>query len=141
MRTVPLAFALFGLASGLAIAATPSSALKVEMQAIVAPASDILFAVGSEVDPENPDAAKVPDARWKEAAAAAQTLGRITVSLNGNASARPGAEWAGFVDQYAAIIGKAGKAAAAKDGAGLYAASNDLSEVCTGCHAKYMPQT
>lgn len=116
--------------------------VKAEMKQVVEPASNTLFGVGGEVDPANgPDAAKVADMRWNEAAKAAQALETVAASLNEKGRAKPGPEWAGFVQQMHDISDKAAKAAAAKDGATLAQAANDLSDTCSACHAKFKPQT
>jgi len=129
------------LAGETALAAGPAS-IKDEMKQVVEPASNTLFGVGGDVDPANgPDAAKVPDSRWGEAAAAAKALKGVATGLTAKDRAKPGAEWAGFAKQMADLSDKALAAATKKDGAALAQAANDLSDNCSACHAKFKPQT
>jgi hypothetical protein len=115
--------------------------VKAEMKQVVEPASNALFAVGGDADPANgPDAPKVPDARWREAGAAAAKLKAVAVGLQAKGRAKPGAQWAGFARQMATLSDRAVKAAAARDGAALAQSANDLSDNCSACHAKFKPQ-
>jgi hypothetical protein len=60
------------LASAVTAVEAAELTVKAEMKQVVEPASNVLFSVGGDADPANgPDAAKVPDARWKEASEAA----------------------------------------------------------------------
>lgn len=132
-------------AAGLLVAVSATAAaltVKAEMKQVVEPASNILFAVGGDVDPANgPDAAKVPALRWQEAAAAAGKLKAVAAGLSAKGRAQPGPEWAKFVKDFAEQSDVALRAANAKDGAGLAAAANNLSDNCSACHAKFKPQT
>ena len=122
-------------------AAAADLSVKDEMKQVVEPASNALFSVGGDVDPANgPDAAKVPDARWKEAADAALKLKEVADKLNDAGRAKAGAEWAGYVKDFGDQSAAALKAAQAKDGASLSTAANALADACSACHAKYKPQ-
>ena len=115
--------------------------VKAEMKRVVEPASNVVFGVGGDVDPANgPDALKVPAARWDEAAKSAKALEAVAVGLNAKGRTKPGADWAHFVKDMSAESDRALKAALAKDGAGLSAAANDISDTCSACHAKFKPQ-
>jgi cytochrome c556 len=130
------------LAAGSAATAAAALSVKDEMKQVVDPASTTLFAVGGEVDPANgADQPKTPDTRWKEAADAARSLKAVAAALNDKTRAKPGPEWTTFVKQMGDSSDAALKAATAKDGAGLSTAANALSDTCSGCHAKYKPQT
>lgn len=130
-----LALALAGVAQ----AAPPT--LKEQMKTVVDPAANALFAVGGEVDPANgPDAAKVPAARWAEAAAAAAKLQGVATGLQGPGVAKDQALWLSEAKKMAAISAKAAAAAKAHQGEALAQAANDLGDVCSACHAKYKPQ-
>ena len=141
MRRPAVAIALCLLAAVTAAEAADLS-VRDEMKQVVEPASNALFSVGGDVDPANgPDAAKVPDARWKDAADAALKLREVADKLNDAGRAKAGAEWAGYVKDFGDQSAAALKAAQAKDGAGLATAANALSDACSACHAKYKPQT
>jgi cytochrome c556 len=141
MRLSGLAIAL-GLLTLVTAAEAAELTLQAEMKQVVEPASNTLFSVGGDADPANgPDAAKVPDERWKAAADAALALKEVAAKLDDAGRARAGADWAGYVKDMANASAAALKAAQAKDGAGLSAAANALSDTCSACHAKYKPQT
>jgi len=138
------AFSIVAICSGVEAAdyAVGKHTVKEDMKAFVEPLSNTLFAVGGEVDPANgPDAPKVDDKRWEEAADAADVMTRVADGLNDKAVARPGPEWAVLTQQMHEIGARALKAAMTKDGAGLAQAANDLSDNCSACHAKFKPQT
>ncbi len=141
MRLPVLAIAL-GLAALAAVAEAAELTVQAEMKQIVEPASNTVFSVGGDADPANgPDAPKVPDARWMEAADAATQLGAVAAGLNDKARVRPGAEWTAFVKDFAAQSAAVSKAANARDGSALSTAANALSDTCSACHAKYRPLT
>ncbi|THD77705.1 MAG: hypothetical protein E7812_13165 [Phenylobacterium sp.] len=141
-RKFLLALAFAALAAVGAQAAGTALSVKDEMKTVVDPASTTLFAVGGEVDPANgPDAAKVPPARWEEAGAAAARLEAIAAGLQQPGRAKDAGPWMTYAKQMAVTAGAAGKAAQARNGAGLSQAANDLSDTCSGCHAKYRPKT
>lgn len=141
MRLSALAVAM-GLLALVTAAEAAELTVQAEMKQVVEPASNTLFSVGGDADPANgPDAAKVPDDRWKAAADAALQLKEVAAKLNDAGRAKAGAEWIGFVKDFAAQSDAALKAAQAKDGAGLSTAANALSDTCSACHAKYKPQT
>src|SRR3954471_12195484 len=92
MRPAPLAVALCLSMAGMALAAGLS--VKAEMKQVVDPATNVIFAVGGEVDPANgPDAAKVPAARWAEALKAAQSLEAPAAHLTAAQYKKKGAVW------------------------------------------------
>lgn len=125
--------------AGAALAAT--QAVKAEMKAVVDPASNILFALGGEVDPANgPPATRIAAARWTAAADAAGQLKRIAAALQTPAQLQPGAEWIAASKELGVLAAAAETAARAKDGVKLAAAANALGDNCTACHSKYRPQ-
>ena len=135
----------FAAALGFLVLVTAAEAaelsVKAEMKEVVEPASNTLFSVGGDADPANgPDAAKVPDARWQEAAEAAAKLTAVAAGLSKPGRAMDGAEWMGFVKDFGDQSAAALKAAQARDGAGLATAANALSDTCSACHAKFKPQ-
>ena len=128
-----LAVASVGLAqSGLSI--------KDEMKTVVDPASNVVFAVGGEADPANDPKPHLTDARWAEAAAAAQKLKVVAATLAEPGRAKDQGVWLTDARSMGDIADAALKAARAKDGAALSAAANNLGDSCTTCHTKYKPQ-
>ncbi len=128
-----LAVASVGLAqSGLSI--------KDEMKTVVDPASNVVFAVGGEADPANDPKPHLTDARWAEAAAAAEKLKTVAAALAAPGRAKDQGVWLTDAKSMGDIAGAALKAAQAKDGAALSAAANNLGDSCTTCHSKYKPQ-
>jgi cytochrome c556 len=136
---------LLAVAGVLAICSVAEAAglsMKAEMKQVVEPLSNTLFAVGGEADPANgPDAPKVTDKRWEEAADAADVMTRVAERIGDEDHAKPGPEWAAMAQQMHDISERALKAAMNRDGAGLAQAANDLSDNCSACHAKFKPQT
>ncbi|HEV7383841.1 MAG TPA: cytochrome c [Phenylobacterium sp.] len=115
--------------------------VKDEMKTVVDPATNTIFAIGGDVDPANgPEAAKVPDARWREALKAAQSLKTAAADLNGPQK-QPGAEWTKSAADFTKLAADAEKAAMKKDGAAFSTAANALGDTCTACHSKYKAQT
>ena len=140
MRPAPLAGVLCLALAGAAVAAEAD--VKIEMKAVVGPATDTIFAVGGEVDPANgPDAAKVPAARWAEALAAAGKLKAPADHLTAGTYRAKGPVWTTSAADFARLVGDAQAAARTKDGAALSKAANDLGDVCTACHSKYKKQS
>jgi cytochrome c556 len=116
--------------------------VKDEMKSVVEPTTNVIFAVGGEVDPSNgPDAAKVAAERWQSAAEAGARLEAIGVAMLAPDQARPGDEWAKDAKQLRDLAETVERAAKVKDGAMLSAAANDLGDTCTACHSKYKTQT
>ena len=132
------------LAAALAVSAAAYAAgpsVKAEMKQLVDPATNVVFAVGGEVDPANgPDAAKVPAARWSEALAAANKLKVAAVHLTGYQK-QPGKVWPPSAADFKRLAAAAEAAARKHDGAAFSKAANDLGDTCTACHAKYKKQT
>ncbi len=127
-------------ASALALAAAGPT-VKDEMKSVVEPTTNVLFAVGGEVDPGNgAEAAKVTPARWKEAADAAAKLKTVATALMAPDQARPGDDWARDARQLHDLAATAEAAALAKDGAKLSDTANALGDNCTACHSKYKTQ-
>jgi len=143
MRAPRLALLILALSTGVASAAVVhNAALKKEMKQVVEPASNTLFAIGGDVDPANgPDAAKVPAARWAEAATVAGKLKAEGQALVAGKYGKHAGTWAAQSKQMAEISAAAEKAAKARDGAGLSKAANDLSDVCSACHGEYKQQS
>lgn len=111
------------------------------MKTVVGPASDLLFAVGSEVDPDNgASAAAVPAARWTAAAEAAGRLHAASLLLLEPNTVRPGS-WTTDAQHMASLSERAAAAARSRDGKTLTQAANDLGDTCTACHGKYKPQS
>ena len=139
MRRTALLALTAALVSTAALAA--DIGVKQEMKEVVDAASNILFAVGGDVDPANgPDAAKVPAARWAEGLRAAQTLMAVGAHLQGPQS-QPGREWTSSAADFAKYVAAAEKAAQTRDGAGFSTAANALADTCTACHTKWKPKT
>lgn len=133
------------LMAGLAAAASAalaadSGAVQREMKFVVDPASNLLFAIGGQVDPANgPAATPVTAVRWREAGQAAGKIKRVAAEMQTPAQIRPGREWMTDSTRMADLSEAAERAARAKDRARLAQAANDLGDVCTTCHAKYRP--
>lgn len=116
-------------------------AVKETMKTVVEPTTNVLFAVGGEVDPSNgPQPTPISDARWKEAAEAAAKLKVAAAGLLQPDQAKPGADWTKSAKELADLAGAAETAAKAKDGAKLSETANALGDNCTACHSKYKPQ-
>jgi hypothetical protein len=114
------AFAVLAAASALVLGAAGPT-VKDEMKSVVDPTSNVIFAVGGEVDPSNgPDAAKVGPERCQ---------------------ARPGEAWTKAAEQLRDLAATVESAARAKDGAKLSGAANDLGDTCSACHSKYKTQS
>jgi cytochrome c556 len=114
--------------------------IKDEMKTVVDPASNVVFAVGGEADPANDPKPHLTDARWAEAAAAAEKLKAVAASLADPARAKDQVVWLTDAKSMGDIADAALKAARTKDGAALSAAANNLGDSCTTCHSKYKPQ-
>lgn len=136
---------LYVIAAAAALATSAAAAglsLKDEMKQVVDPATNVIFAVGGDVDPANgPDAAKVPAARWDEALAAAQKLKGPAANLTAAQYKAKGPVWTRSAADFARLTAAAEAAAKAHDGAALSKAANDLGDTCTACHAKFKAQT
>jgi cytochrome c556 len=136
-------FTVTGLVLALAgtAEAAPAASMKQQMKTVVEPASSTLFAVGGEVDPANgPDATKVPGRRWTDAATAAALLRRSAAALQTPAYAKDNGVWIMEAKKMAAISAVAASAARSRNGRVLSQAANDLSDVCSACHAAYRPK-
>jgi len=141
MPSKPALAALLGALAICSAAEAAAISVKAEMKSVVEPASNTLFAVGGDVDPANgPEAAKVPDKRWKEAGKAAAALKAVADGLTAPDRGHAEADWTAMSKQMGEIGERAAKAVAAKDGAALSQAANDLGDNCSACHAKYKPQ-
>lgn len=136
MRRLPLIAAALILA-----AAAPAPAVKEMMKTVVDPESTLLFTIGGEADPANDPPPKLSAARWGEAAAAAAKLEASAVSLQAPGALKDRGLWLTEARKMATLSAAAQAAAKAHDGAKLSQAANDLSDVCSACHAKYKPQT
>lgn len=135
MRRLPLIAAALVLA-----AAAPKPSIKDMMKTVVDPQSTLLFAVGGEADPANDPPPKLTAQRWAEAAAAAGKLEASAVSLQAPGALKDRGLWLTEARKMATLSAAAEAAAKAHDGAKLSQAANDLSDVCSACHAKYKPQ-
>jgi hypothetical protein len=136
---IALTFCLLAAAST-GVAAT-SLSIKDEMKTVVEPASNALFAVGGEADPANDPKPNLTDARWAEAAAAAEKLKAVAAGLAAPGRAKDQGVWMTDAKLMSDIADAALKAAKAKDGAGLSTAANNLGDACTTCHTVYKPKT
>jgi hypothetical protein len=135
------AFAVLAAASALVLGAAGPT-VKDEMKSVVDPTSNVIFAVGGEVDPSNgPDAAKVGPERWQAAADAAAKLKAVGTALLAPDQARPGEAWTKAAEQLRDLAATVESAARAKDGAKLSGAANDLGDTCSACHSKYKTQS
>jgi hypothetical protein len=129
-------------AAALALAAAaPQPDVRQAMKDVVDPQSTLLFAVGGEADPANDPPPKLAAARWAEAAQAAEKLEASAVGLQQPGALKDDGLWLAEAKKMATLSAAAGAAAKAHDGAKLSQAANDLSDVCSACHAKYKPQT
>ena len=135
MRRLPLIAAALILA-----AAAPKPSVKDMMKTVVDPQSTLLFTVGGEADPANDPPPKLTAARWAEAASAAGKLEASGVSLQAPGALKDKGLWLIEAKKLATLAAAAEAAAKAHDGAKLSQAANDLSDVCSACHAKYKPQ-
>ena len=135
MRRLPLIAAALILA-----AAAPKPSIKDMMKTVVDPQSTLLFTVGGEADPANDPPPKLTAARWAEAASAAGKLEASAVSLQAPGALKDKDLWLTEAKKMATLSAAAEAAAKAHDGAKLSQAANDLSDVCSACHAKYKPQ-
>lgn len=135
MRRLPLIAAALILA-----AAAPTPSVKAVMKTVVDPQSTLLFTIGGEADPANDPPPKLTAARWAEAAAAAGKLEASGVSLQAPGALKDKGLWLTEAKKMATLAAAAEAAAKAHDGAKLSQAANDLSDVCSACHAKYKPQ-
>lgn len=134
----PLIVTVLVLALAGAAQAAGDSPVKRQMNAVVGPASGALFGIAGEVDPANgPDAAKVAAKRWMEAANASASLQKAAVAMQGPGYAKDKGLWMVQAKKMAAISQAATAAAKQRNGAALSQAANDLSDVCSACHAKY----
>jgi len=140
-RRLEPAFAVLAAAAALVLGAAGPT-VKEEMKAVVEPTTNLIFAVGGEVDPSNgPDAAKVKPDRWQAAAEAAAKLKAVGSALLAPDQARPGEEWTKDAKQLHDLAETVETAAKARDGAKLSQAANDLGDNCTACHGKYKTQS
>jgi hypothetical protein len=136
LRRLPLIAAALILA-----AAAPKPSVLEMMKTVVDPQSTLLFTVGGEADPANDPPPKLSAQRWAEAASAAAKLQASAVSLQAPDALRDKGLWLTEAKKMATLSAAAEAAAKAHDGAKLSQAANDLSDVCSACHAKYKPQT
>jgi hypothetical protein len=135
LRRLPLIAAALILA-----AAAPKPSIKDMMKTVVDPQSTLLFTIGGEADPANDPPPKLTAARWAEAAEAASKLEASGVSLQAPGALKDKGLWLTEAKKMATLSAAAEAAAKAHDGAKLSQAANDLSDVCSACHAKYKPQ-
>jgi hypothetical protein len=135
LRRLPLIAAALILA-----AAAPKPSIKDMMKTVVDPQSTLLFTIGGEADPANDPPPKLTAARWAEAAEAAGKLEASAVSLQAPGALKDKDHWLTEAKKMATLSAAAEAAAKAHDGAKLSQAANDLSDVCSACHAKYKPQ-
>jgi len=141
LRKTGVALVFCSLAVASAGVAQSHLTLKEEMKTLVDPASGVVFAVGGEADPANDPKPHLTDARWAEAAAAAQTLKSAAADLADPSRAKDAGAWMTDAKLMGDGAEAALKAAQAKDGAALSTAANALGDTCTTCHSKYKPQT
>jgi cytochrome c556 len=129
------------LAAASVAAAQGGLSIKDEMKTVVDPASNVVFAVGGEADPANDPKPHLTEARWAEAAAAAEKLKTVAAALAEPGRAKDAGAWLTDAKSMGDIADAALKAARAKDGTALSAAANNLGDSCTTCHSKYKPQS
>lgn len=142
MSPVSTRLRLAAFAAGALVLTGAGPTVKAGMKTVVEPTTNVLFAVGGEVDPAaGPEAAKVAPARWDAAADAARRLRAAAEALMAPDQARPGDEWAKDAKQLRDLAEAAEAAATAHDGAKLADTANALGDNCTACHSKYKPQT
>ena len=138
LSRIGLTIALGVLATGSVALAQVGLTIEDQMKTVVDPASTVLFAVGGEADPANDPKPHLTDARWAEAAAAAQKLKTAAAALAEPGMAKDQGVWlSSDAKTMGDIADTALKAANAKDGAALSTAANNLGDSCTTCHTVY----
>lgn len=100
------------------------------MLGLTAPASDVLFQVGS--------AAPADDAGWEKVQANAATLAESGNLLLTGPRAIDAPEWKDFAQSLITTSKAALEAAQARDVDKVLDVGNQIYEVCDGCHKKYM---
>ena len=138
---IGLTVALGVLAAASVALAQAGLTIKDQMKTVVDPASTVLFTVGGEADPANDPKPHLTDARWAEAAAAAQKLKTAAAALAEPGMAKDQGVWLSDAKTMGDIADTALKAANAKDGAALSTAANNLGDSCTTCHTVYKPKS
>jgi cytochrome c556 len=133
----------FTVAASLCIAGSSVAAVLMsvtdEMQALVDPASNTVFALAGEVDPVNGPGLKVSQERWEQALLATQILKKAASNLNGPQK-QPGDVWTKSAADFARLSDDAENAAGKEDAAAFAKAANDLGDTCTSCHNRHKRQ-
>ena len=104
------------------------------------PAADILFPLGSKVDP-NFDPMPLSAAEWKKAGDAAKDLKASADLLLRSENMKDQGDWKNAATQMQTLASAAIAGATARDGKAFSSAVNDLGDNCTTCHRKYKNQT
>jgi cytochrome c556 len=129
-------------AGGAGAAGEGASLIRDQMKTVVDPNSNLIFAVGGEVDPANgPSQTPTTDARWSQAVDAAAQLKAVARTLQRRGVAIDRGLWMSDAKLLGATAAAAERAAVARNGMDFAAAANTLGDVCTNCHARYKPQT
>jgi hypothetical protein len=102
------------------------------MVGLVAPASDVIFAV--------PNHAPQSDKEWVPVQNAALTLAEVGNLLMIPGRAKDNGDWMKYASALTDAGSSAFKAANAKDAKALEDIGDKLDEVCETCHAKYLPK-
>jgi hypothetical protein len=122
-------------------AAEADGRIRDQMKAVVDPNSSVIFTIGGEVDPANgPSQTQTTDARWAQAADAAEQLKLAARALQRRGMAIDRGLWMSDAKLLGATAAAAERAAAAKNAMDFAAAANTLGDVCSNCHARYKPQ-
>jgi hypothetical protein len=102
------------------------------MVGLVAPASDVIFAV--------PNHAPKDDKDWASVQNSALTLAEVGNLLMIPGRAKDNGNWMKFAKALVDTGSEAFKAANAKDAKALEDIGDKLDEACETCHAKYLPK-
>ncbi len=113
--------------------------VKEQMAKVTQPAADILFPLGSKVDP-NFDPMPMSADEWTKALKAAQDLKASADMMLKPQFMKDQGDWKAAATQMQTLAAAAVAGAQAKDGKKFSSAANDLGDNCTTCHRKYKNQ-
>jgi hypothetical protein len=121
-----------GVGSAQAPGFRPVGTVRQIMLGIVAPSSDVIFAV--------PNKLPTDDAGWQRVQNSSLTLAEAANLLMIPGRAKDKNDWMKFASQLNAVGAEAFKAANMKNAAALDDIGNKIDALCEGCHAKYLPK-
>jgi hypothetical protein len=110
----------------------PVGTVRQIMLGIVAPASDVIFAVPNHA-PQN-------DKEWANVQTSALTLGEVGNLLMIPGRAKDNGDWMKYAKALVDAGSAAFKAANAKDAKALEDIGDKIDDTCETCHAKYLPK-